>query len=101
MSTYSPAFIAAAKRPIGWLKLGVRLPLLIALAPISLLAVLLKGLGQLGEFIYDWHDHVRHEIAVLTLPPVWTELTALSRRCSAAEERLRLLGATVNEEPLS
>lgn len=85
MSTYSSAFIAAARRPAGWIKLGVRLPLSIILLVPGLLGFLLQWLGTLGESLVEFAQDWKHEVWAVTTPPVWTELKALAARADRAE----------------
>lgn len=85
-STFSPEFRKAMTLRVGPLILLVRLVVVLGLAPIGLIGVALKWLGDLGARLVEWHEDWTAEVCSITAPPVWSEINRLRGRCERVEE---------------
>lgn len=86
MSTFSPAFLAAAKQSYRSPLVLLRLPILLIALPFALLAAVCKGLAAVGDWLEDLVDGWRHEAFCWATPAVWDELLALKARAEKAEQ---------------
>lgn len=68
----------------------VRVILILLFSPVLLLAIVLSGLGRIGDFLADWMEDLGHAMSTALKPQAWSKLLDLTQENKSLKFRLKL-----------